>query len=137
MTRMKRMWHGSGAEFDAFDHSSTSQGEVYGYLTSKDGPLTGSPIKRAEGRSSKDDDPIATIALMADTAIFLYFDRRFSQTFRLERGAITRKNSKFVRFLKPQSKLNLLTQIKMNPILIYAKIVLKYLTSRKIINYFY
>jgi hypothetical protein len=30
-----------------------------------------------------------------------------------------------------------LTQIKMNPILIYAKIVLKYLTSRKIINYFY
>lgn len=93
-----------GAQGDALERTRllrTSQDEVYGYLTSKDGPLTGSPIKRAEGRSSKADDPIATIALMADTAIFLYFDRRFSQTFRLEKGAITRKNSKFVRFLKP------------------------------------
>ena len=47
----------------------TTSDEVYGYLTSKDSPLFGSPIKRAEGRSSKADDPIATIGLMADTAI--------------------------------------------------------------------
>lgn len=43
--------------------------EVYGYLTSKNGPLMGSPIKRAKGRSSKADDPIATMGLMADKAI--------------------------------------------------------------------
>ena len=47
----------------------TTSDEVYGYLTSKDGLLTGSPIKRAKGRSSKADDPIATIAMMADAAI--------------------------------------------------------------------
>lgn len=43
--------------------------EVYGYLMSKDGPLGGSIMKKAEGRSSKADDPIATIAMMADDAI--------------------------------------------------------------------
>ena len=47
----------------------TTSDEVYGYLTSKDGPLRGSPIKHAKGRSSKADDPIATIAMMADAAI--------------------------------------------------------------------
>lgn len=47
----------------------TTSEEVYGYLTSKDGPLRGSTIKHAYGRSSKADDPIATIGLMADTAI--------------------------------------------------------------------
>lgn len=47
----------------------TTSDEVYGYLTSKNGPLTGSPIKHATGRKSKADDPIATIAMMADTAI--------------------------------------------------------------------
>lgn len=47
----------------------TTSDEVYGYLTSKNGPLGGSPIKHAKGRSSKADDPIATIALMADDAI--------------------------------------------------------------------
>ena len=46
----------------------TTSDEVYGYLTSKSGPL-GSPIKHAAGRSSKADDPIATIAMMADSAI--------------------------------------------------------------------
>ena len=46
----------------------TTSDEVYGYLTSKNGAF-GSPIKHAEGRSSKADDPIATIGLMADTAI--------------------------------------------------------------------
>lgn len=61
---------------DMFDYyiplqgwDETTSDEVYGYLTSKNGPLGGSPIKRAEGRSSKADDPIATIAMMADTAI--------------------------------------------------------------------
>lgn len=47
----------------------TTSDEVYGYLTSKDGPLTGSVFKSAEGRESKADDPIATIAMMADDAI--------------------------------------------------------------------
>ena len=46
----------------------TTSDEVYGYLTSKSGPF-GSPIKHAVGRSSKADDPIATIAMMADSAI--------------------------------------------------------------------
>jgi hypothetical protein len=46
----------------------TTSDEVYGYLTDKSGPL-GNPIKHAEGRSSKADDPIATIALMADDTI--------------------------------------------------------------------
>lgn len=47
----------------------TTSDEVYGYLTSNDGPLLGSVMKSAEGRSSKADDPIATIAMMADDAI--------------------------------------------------------------------
>lgn len=61
---------------DMFDYyiplrgwDETTSDEVYGYLTSKDGPLRGSTIKHAYGRSSKADDPIATIGLMADTAI--------------------------------------------------------------------
>ncbi len=47
----------------------TTSDEVYGYLTSKDGPLRGNVFKTAEGRESKADDPIATIAMMADDAI--------------------------------------------------------------------
>ncbi len=43
--------------------------EVYGYLTGHDGPLYGSVMKRAGGRRSKADDPIATIGMMADSAI--------------------------------------------------------------------
>ena len=61
---------------DMFDYyiplrgwDETTSDEVYGYLTSKDGPLRGSTIKHAYGRSSKADDPIATIGLMADTSI--------------------------------------------------------------------
>lgn len=51
-----------------FDEKTSD--EVYGYLTSKDGPWRGGSImKHAEGRSSKADDPIATMALMADQAI--------------------------------------------------------------------
>lgn len=47
----------------------TTSDEVYGYLTSNDGPLNGSIMKSAEGRSSMAYDPIATIAMMADDAI--------------------------------------------------------------------
>ena len=47
----------------------TTSEQVYGYLTSKDGPLGGSIIKKAEGRESMADDPIATIDMMADDAI--------------------------------------------------------------------
>ena len=49
--------------------NETTSEEVYGYLTSKDGPLGGSIMKKAEGRSSMADDPIATIGMMADDAI--------------------------------------------------------------------
>lgn len=45
----------------------TTSDEVYGYLTSKGGPLN--LTIRAGGRKSKADDPIATIAMMADAAI--------------------------------------------------------------------
>ena len=58
----------------------TTSDEVYGYLTSNSGPL-GSPIRRAEGRRSKADDPIATIGLMADTAIRQGNRNRMKQTF--------------------------------------------------------
>ena len=54
---------------------------MYGYLTSKNGPLGGSPIKHAKGRSSKADDPIATIALMADDAIRQGNRNKMKQTF--------------------------------------------------------
>ena len=47
----------------------TTSDEVYGYLTSKDGPLMGNVFKTARGRNSKADDPIATLAMMADDAI--------------------------------------------------------------------
>lgn len=47
----------------------TTSDEVYGYLTNNDGPMNGSIMKSAEGRSSMADDPIATIAMMADDAI--------------------------------------------------------------------
>ncbi len=46
----------------------TTSEDVYGYLTSN-AALNSSIMKHAEGRSSKSDDPIATIGLMADTAI--------------------------------------------------------------------
>ncbi len=47
----------------------TTSDEVYGYLTSRNGPLNGSIMKKAHGRESMADDPIATIAMMADDAI--------------------------------------------------------------------
>ncbi|MBQ9705550.1 MAG: hypothetical protein IJV55_05105, partial [Paludibacteraceae bacterium] len=59
----------------------TTSDEVYGYLTSKNGPLGGSPIKHAKGRSSKADDPIATIAMMADDAIRQGNRNKMKQTF--------------------------------------------------------
>lgn len=47
----------------------TTSEQVYGYLMSKDGPLGGSIMKKAHGRKSMADDPIATIGMMADDAI--------------------------------------------------------------------
>lgn len=49
--------------------NETTSEQAYGYLTSKDGPLGGSIMKKAEGRESMADDPIATIGMMADDAI--------------------------------------------------------------------
>ena len=47
----------------------TTSEQVYGYLMSKDGPLGGNIMKKAHGRKSMADDPIATIGMMADDAI--------------------------------------------------------------------
>lgn len=47
----------------------TTSEQVYGYLTSNNGPLGGNIMKKAKGRASMADDPIATIAMMADDAI--------------------------------------------------------------------
>lgn len=47
----------------------TTSDQVYGYFMSNNGPLGGSIMKKAAGRKSKADDPIATIAKMADEAI--------------------------------------------------------------------
>ena len=49
-----------------FDEKTSD--DVYGYLTGKGGAFS-SPIKRAEGRKSKADDPLATIAYMAQNSI--------------------------------------------------------------------
>ncbi len=43
--------------------------EVYGYMNEADSRLGGSVMKTAKGRASVADDPIATIALMAEDAI--------------------------------------------------------------------
>ena len=60
---------------DMYDHYIPLQGfdektgdDVYGYLTSKGGAFS-SPVKKAEGRKSKADDPLATIAYMAQNSI--------------------------------------------------------------------
>lgn len=47
----------------------TTSEEVYGYLTAPDGPMNGNIMKKTKGRSSKADDPVATIAKMAEDAI--------------------------------------------------------------------
>ncbi|MBO6250359.1 MAG: hypothetical protein J6N71_03305 [Muribaculaceae bacterium] len=88
-----------------------SSGEHGGYTEYIYEPGEISPADAANAIVKGIEQLIVTGEFVDDTAIFLYFDRRFSQTFRLEKGSITRKNSKFVRFLIPQSKLNLLTQI--------------------------
>ncbi len=49
-----------------FDEKTSD--DVYGYLTSKEGWFS-SPIKKAQGRKSKADDPLATIAYMANNSI--------------------------------------------------------------------
>lgn len=60
----------------------TTSDEVYGYLTSKDGPLTGgSIVKGADGRTSKADDPIATIGKLADDSIRTAQRNLMKQTF--------------------------------------------------------
>lgn len=49
-----------------FDEQTSD--DVYGYLTGRSGGFS-SPIRKAEGRKSKADDPIATIAYMAQNSI--------------------------------------------------------------------
>ena len=49
-----------------FDEKTSD--DVYGYLTGRSGGFS-SPIRKAEGRKSKADDPIATIAYMAQNSI--------------------------------------------------------------------
>lgn len=59
---------------------ATTSDEVYGYLTDRKG-LMNSPLKKAEGRRSVADDPIAYIASMADTAIMQGNRNRMKQRF--------------------------------------------------------
>lgn len=59
---------------------ATTSDEVYGYLTDRKGMLN-SPLKKAEGRSSQADDPIAYIASMADTAIMQGNRNKMKQRF--------------------------------------------------------
>lgn len=60
----------------------TTSDQVYGYLTSKAGPfLGGGIVKRAEGRTSKADDPIATIVKMGDDSIRTGNRNLMKQTF--------------------------------------------------------
>ena len=80
---LAKMYRGGLMSKDSYEHTrdmfeyyiplrgfdETTSDEVYGYLTSRQGPLGRSILKHAEGRRSKADDPIATIAMMADQAI--------------------------------------------------------------------
>ena len=80
---LAKMYRGGLMSKDSYEHTrdmfeyyiplrgfdETTSDEVYGYLTSRQGPLGSSILKHAEGRRSKADDPIATIAMMADQAI--------------------------------------------------------------------
>lgn len=58
----------------------TTSDELYGYLTDRKG-LMNSPLKKAEGRRSQADDPLAYIASMADTAIMQGNRNRMKQRF--------------------------------------------------------
>jgi len=58
----------------------TTSDELYGYLSERRGVLN-SPLKKAEGRRSKADDPLAYIASMADTAIMQGNRNRMKQRF--------------------------------------------------------
>lgn len=49
--------------------AETTADEVYGYLTRDNADLRGSVMKKAEGRRSVADDPLATISLMGQQAI--------------------------------------------------------------------
>lgn len=61
-----------------FDEKTSN--DVYGYLTGKQGAFS-SPLKKAYGRSSKADDPLATIAHMAQNAIIQGNRNRMKQQF--------------------------------------------------------
>lgn len=61
-----------------FDDKTSN--DVYGYLTGKGGAFS-SPLKKAYGRSSKADDPLATIAHMAQNAIIQGNRNRMKQQF--------------------------------------------------------
>ena len=58
----------------------TTSDELYGYLADRKGVMN-SPLKKAEGRRSKADDPLAYIASMADTAIMQGNRNRMKQRF--------------------------------------------------------
>jgi hypothetical protein len=47
----------------------TTSDEVYGYMLDDNSAMRGSIVKKAEGRKSKADDPIATIAMMAEASV--------------------------------------------------------------------
>lgn len=55
--------------------------EIYGYLNNRDGAFGQNIMKSAEGRKTKADDPIATIASMAESAISQGNRNRMKQRF--------------------------------------------------------
>ena len=61
--------------------AGTTSDEVYGYLEGRDALERGNILKRARGRSTKADDPLATMAAMAEAGIAQANRNRMKQAF--------------------------------------------------------
>jgi hypothetical protein len=61
--------------------AGTTSDEVYGYLEDRDALERGNILKRARGRSTKADDPLATVAAMAEAGIAQANRNRMKQAF--------------------------------------------------------
>lgn len=61
--------------------AGTTSDEVYGYLEDRDALERGNILKRARGRRTKADDPLATVAAMAEAGIAQANRNRMKQAF--------------------------------------------------------
>ena len=61
--------------------AETTADEVYGYLSRNDGSVRGNVLKKAYGRTSIADDPIATITMMGEQAIAQANRNKMKQSF--------------------------------------------------------